>query len=134
MPKKLSTCPKAMIIAMPLVKPMTTLVGMKLTSLPRRRMPASRIITPAASDARNTPCKPYWATMPMRMALMAPVGPLIWKDAPPSSPMTSPPMMAVTSPAAASAPEDTPNARASGSATAATVMPLRMSLRSLPAL
>ena len=89
-------------------------------------MPASRIITPAASDATNTPCKPYWATMPMRMALMAPVGPLIWKDAPPSSPMTSP--------AAASAPEDTPNARASGSATAATVMPLRMSLRSLPAL
>ena len=62
---------------------------------------------------------------------MAPVGPEIWKDAPDSSPMTMPPMMAVTSPAAGVAPEDTPKASARGSATAATVTPERRSFTSL---
>ena len=119
------------MMAMPLVKPITTLVGMKLTSLPRRSSPASRITTPAARLATNTPCRPYCATMVIRMALMAPVGPEIWKDAPDSSPMTMPPMMAVTSPAAGVAPEDTPKASARGSATAATVTPERRSFTSL---
>ena len=61
---------------------------------------------------------------------MAPVGPLIWKDAPLSSPMIAPPMMAVTRPAAGVAPEDTPKASARGSATAATVTPESRSLMS----
>ena len=122
------------MMAMPLVKPITTLVGIKLTSLPRRNTPQSRMTTPAASEATNTPCKPYCATMVMRIALIAPVGPEIWNEAPPSSPITMPPRMAVTRPAAGVAPEETPKASASGSATAATVTPLSRSLISLPAL
>ena len=76
-PKKLSICPMAMIMAMPEVKPMITGMGMKPISRPRRKMPASRRRTPAAKQAKKTPCRPYCATMPMRTALMAPVGPEI---------------------------------------------------------
>ena len=48
--------------------------------------------------------------------------------------MTTPARMAVTRPAAADALELTPNASASGSATAQTVRPAMTSLRSLSAL
>lgn len=68
--------------------------------------------------------------MPTSTALIAPVGPEIWYDAPPRMAMTTPAMMAVTRPAAALAPEETPNASASGSATAQTVRPAIMSASS----
>ena len=61
-------------------------------------------------------------------------GPEIWNDAPPSSAITIPATMAVTRPAAAEAPDETPNASASGSATAHTVRPARMSFTSFAAL
>ena len=61
-------------------------------------------------------------------------GPEIWNEAPPSTAMTTPAMIAVTRPAAAVAPEDTPNASARGSATAQTVRPAMMSFISLAVL
>ena len=61
--------------------------------------------------------------MPTRMAAIAPVGPDTWNGAPPRKPITSPEMIAVTSPAAAVAPEATPNARARGKLTAPTLSP-----------
>ena len=108
---------------------MMTGMGMKLMRRPSLKMPESSR-TPAAKQAKNTPCKPYVATMPTSTALIAPVGPEIWNDAPPSTAITTPAMMAVTSPDAALAPEDTPNASASGSATAQTVRPAIMSASS----
>ena len=48
--------------------------------------------------------------------------------------MTTPAMIAVTRPAAAVAPDETPKASASGSATAQTVRPAITSLMSLAAL
>ena len=60
----------------------------------------------------------------------ATTGPEIWNDAPPSTAITTPAMMAVTSPDAALAPDETPNASASGSATAQTVRPAIMSASS----
>ena len=65
------------------------------------------------------------------MAVIAPVGPDIWKDAPDRMLITIPPIIAVTIPAAAVAPELTPNASASGRATAATVTPAIRSLEKL---
>ena len=61
--------------------------------------------------------------MPIRIADIAPVGPLIWNDAPDKAPMIIPAIIAVTSPAAAVAPLLTPKASARGSATAVTVRP-----------
>ena len=109
---------------------MMTGMGMKLMRRPSLKMPESSSRTPAAKQAKNTPCKPYVATMPTSTALIAPVGPEIWNDAPPSTAITTPAMMAVTSPDAALAPDDTPNASASGSATAQTVSPAIMSASS----
>lgn len=77
----------------------------------------------------NTPCSVCRAMMDVKMAAMAPVGPDIWKDAPDSVLMASPAMMAVMRPAAAPAPLLTPNASASGSATAATVRPAMTSFK-----
>ena len=133
-PKKLSIWPSAMMIAMPDVKPIMTGIGMKLMSRPSRSTPAMSSNTPAAKHAKNTPCSPCAATMPTSTALIAPVGPEIWNDAPPSSAITIPATMAVTRPAAAEAPDETPTASASGSATAHTVRPARMSFTSFAAL
>lgn len=74
------------------------------------------------------------ATSEQRIAAIAPVGPEIWYDAPESSPITTPAISAVISPAAAVAPLDIPNASASGSATAATVIPASTSFPNFPAL
>ena len=119
-----------MMMAMPEVKPMMTGIGMKLIKRPSLKTPANSSRTPAAKQAKNTPCRPYSATMPTSTALIAPVGPEIWYDAPPRMAMTTPAMMAVTSPDAALAPDETPNANASGSATAQTVRPAIMSASS----
>ncbi len=55
-PKKLSTCPSAMMTAMPEVKPVMTGAGMKETSRPSRKRPASSKMTPASNVAAKTPC------------------------------------------------------------------------------
>ena len=77
---------------------------------------------------------PYWKTIAIRTADIAPVGPEIWNDAPEKNPITIPAIMAVTIPAAAVAPLLTPNARARGRATAQTVRPAIRSFKSFEAL
>ena len=57
-PKKLSICPVAMIIAIPLVKPVITLLGIKDTTLPNLNNEAINNMTPEIKLATNTPCKP----------------------------------------------------------------------------
>ncbi len=79
----------------------------------------------------KTPSAPWRATRLIRIAAMAPVGPEIWNEAPPRAPMMNPARIAVIRPLAASKPELTPKARASGRATAVTVSPARMSLDNL---
>ena len=64
----------------------------------------------------------------MRIIAIVPVGPEIWYDAPPKTAMTNPLMIAVIIPLAAVCPELTAKAKASGSATAATVRPAIRSL------
>ena len=54
-PKKLSICPSAMMMAIPEVKPMTTGMGINEISRPSFKTPASSSRTPAAKQARNTP-------------------------------------------------------------------------------
>ncbi|MCG3140437.1 MAG: hypothetical protein HDKAJFGB_01503 [Anaerolineae bacterium] len=122
-PNKLSNWPTKIIMAMPLVKPVTTGRGIKATTRPKRKMPTSIIKMPARMPATHMPSRPYLFAKTISTALMAPVGPEIWYGAPDKPPMRNPAMMAVTKPAAASAPEAMPNASANGSATAPTVMP-----------
>lgn len=69
-----------------------------------------------------------------RIAIIAPVGPDIWNEAPEKAPIKIPPITAVTMPAAAEAPDPTPKARANGKATAATVMPAIKSFENVVAL
>ena len=76
-PKKLSICPVAIIIAIPLVKPVITLLGIKDTTFPNLNSDAISNITPEIKLAINTPCKPYVVDKPIRMADIAPVGPEI---------------------------------------------------------
>lgn len=64
-----------MMMAMPEVKPMMTGIGMKPMRRPSFKSPAASSSTPAAKQAKKTPCSPYCATMPMSTALIAPVGP-----------------------------------------------------------
>ena len=99
---------------------------------PNFNIPAAIRMHPARKDASNIPCMPYLAAIVIRIAVMAPVGPEIWKEAPDNPPITTPAMTAVTRPAAAVAPELTPKARARGRATAATVTPDKRSLENRP--
>ncbi len=133
-PRKLSIWPMKMIKAMPEVKPVITGAGTKAMKRPSRSRPMTSSRTPAIAPASQMPVSPYCWASTISTALIAPVGPEIWYGAPESAPMTSPAKIAVTSPAAALAPDATPNARANGSATAATVRPASRSWRNLLAL
>ncbi|ERI95465.1 hypothetical protein HMPREF1982_00208 [Clostridiales bacterium oral taxon 876 str. F0540] len=74
------------------------------------------------------PFIPYFIAIGTKTAVIAPVGPEIWYDAPPKSAMTIPAKMAVIIPEAPVTPLLTPNAKAKGRATAVTVRPESMSL------
>jgi len=76
-PKKLSICPVAIIIAIPLVNPVITLAGINDTILPNLNNEAINNITPEIKLATNTPCKPYVVDNPIKIADIAPVGPEI---------------------------------------------------------
>ena len=77
-PKKLSICPNAIIIAIPLVKPVITLVGINETIFPNLNNDAIINIHPDKKLAMKTPCKPYVVESPIKIADIAPVGPEIW--------------------------------------------------------
>ena len=76
-PKKLSICPPAIITAIPLVKPVTTLAGIKETIFPTLKADARSSKIPDRKDAKKTPCNPYCTDNPIKIALIAPVGPEI---------------------------------------------------------
>lgn len=116
-----------MINAIPDVKPVITGAGINAMNLPNLSSPIISRNTPEIKPAIQTPCRPYFWASTIKTALMAPVGPLIWKGAPESDPMTNPAITAVTRPAEAVAPDATPKASANGRATAATVNPANKS-------
>ena len=58
-PKMLSIWPVALIIAIPLVKPVITLLGIKDTTFPNLNSDAISNITPEIKLATNKPLKPY---------------------------------------------------------------------------
>ena len=76
-PKKLSICPAAIITAIPLVNPLITLPGINDTILPSFKKEAINNKSPDSKEAAKTPCRPYCALKPIKIALIAPVGPLI---------------------------------------------------------
>ena len=66
------------MIAIPLVKPVITLVGIKETIFPNLNNEAIINIHPDKKLAMKTPCKPYVVESPIKIADIAPVGPEIW--------------------------------------------------------
>ncbi len=66
-----------MMTAIPAVKPVITGVGMKRMMPPNLTSPIASRIRPAIRVATCSPSMPYWAVMPARMTMKAPVGPLI---------------------------------------------------------
>jgi hypothetical protein len=122
-PTAAGTCWRKMMTAMPSVKPSITGHGMKVTARPSRSMPAASTMRPASSPTIARAPSPWAAMIGASTTTMAPVGPDTCTFEPPNTAATSPATIAVTNPLAAPAPELTPNARASGSATTPTVMP-----------
>ena len=94
-PRKSRHCPTKMMTPMPAVKPTITGAGMNLMTPPMRARPITSSIAPAISVATCSPAMPYWAVMPERIAMNAPVGPAICRRLPPNSDTRPPPMMAV---------------------------------------
>jgi len=86
-------------------------------------------ITPAIIVANTSPSYPCSAITPNTTTMNAPVGPPICTRLPPSSEISNPPMTAVISPLAGSAPDAIAMAMLSGSATIATVTPAIRSAR-----
>ncbi len=117
---------------MPAVKPAMTGAGMNLMTAPRRARPISTRIAPAMKVATCRPPMPYFAVMPDRMAMKAPVGPAIWTRVPPNSETARPLTMAVYSPCSGRAPDAIAKAIASGSATTPTIAPATMLLPQEP--
>src|SRR6185312_2408626 len=128
-PTAAGTCWRKMITAIPSVKPSMTGQGMYETTLPSFRIPPSTTITPAMRLTSATVPAPWAATTGPSTTTIAPVGPDTWMFDPPKTAAITPATIAVMSPLSAPAPELTPNARASGSATIPTVMPATTSPR-----
>ena len=82
-------------MAMPLVKPMTTMRGMKRTAAPRPVRPIATRIMPAISVTMARPLMPKRSTMPAMITTKAPVGPPIWVREPPSAEIRKPATTAV---------------------------------------
>ena len=82
-------------MAMPLVKPMTTMRGMKRTAAPRPVKPMTSRMIPAMRVTMARPLMPKRATMPATMTTNAPVGPPIWVREPPRAEMRNPATTAV---------------------------------------
>lgn len=121
-------CCTAMITPMPKVNPSTTGQGIRSATRPSpvMAMPTSR--APAMMASSGTVGRPYWAITGSSTTVIAPVGPETWRWEPPKTAARMPATMAVTSPAAAPAPEATPKPSARGRATIPTVTPAMSSL------
>ncbi len=128
-PSAPGTCCRKMIAAMPTAKPSITGHGMNARNRPNRSTPDTSTIRPARMPIAATAPAPSCATSGTSTTVIAPVGPETWKFEPPNTPAIRPATIAVVSPAAAPRPVVMPNARASGSATTATVTPAIASSR-----
>ncbi len=69
--------------------------GMNLMTPPSLARPIRTSIHPAIKVAACSPSMPYFAVIPERMAMNAPVGPAICTRLPPKSVTTRPPITAV---------------------------------------
>ncbi len=94
-PKKSLICVDAIKRAMPLVNPMMTGRGMKVTALPRCVSPSTIKMTPAIIVTISRPERPKRAMMPATITTNAPVGPAICRRVPPNSETMKPPAIAV---------------------------------------
>ena len=128
-PRADGTCCRAMMTAIPRVKPSITGSGMKRTYRPSPAMAMTTSSRPAMRPTTSTPLAPYSATIGTSTTVMAPVGPEICRLLPPKTAATVPATIAVISPAAAPRPDVIPKANANGKATTPTVMP---AMRSRP--
>ncbi len=122
-PKKSRICVLKMMIAMPLVKPVTTGYGMNLMSVPNLLAPSTIKITPAISAQTTSASGPCFITIGASSGTNAPAGPPICTREPPSAETRSPPMIAVKIPISGFRPDAIASASASGSATMPTVNP-----------
>ncbi len=63
-PRKSRTCENAMMMAMPVVNPVTIATGMKRTSVPMRKAPMVKRSSPAIMVAMSRFAMPYFSAMP----------------------------------------------------------------------
>jgi hypothetical protein len=77
-------------MAMPLVKPTTTMRGIKRTAAPKPVSPISNSTMPAISVTIAKPLMPKRRTIPATITTKAPVGPPIWVREPPSAEIRKP--------------------------------------------
>ena len=112
-----------MMIAMPLVKPVTTGNGIYLIIVPNLHAPSTNKITPAISAQTTSACGPCDKTIGASNGTNAPAGPPICTREPPSSETKKPPMMAVKIPISGFSPDAMASAIASGNATMPTISP-----------
>ena len=126
-PKKSLICVEAIRMAMPLVKPTTTMRGMYRTAEPNPVTPIRTRKMPAMKVTSASPLMPKRAKMPATITTKAPVGPPICVREPPKAEITKPATTAVYRPACGVTPEAMPKAIASGKATRPTVTPARRS-------
>ena len=94
-PKKSFSWPTRMVTAMPAVKPIVMVLGIKRMSFPSRSTPIRMSKSPAMMVAIISPSMPELATMPATMVAKAAVGPAICTLLPPKAEMRKPAMMAV---------------------------------------
>jgi len=124
-PRNGATCRMMMMKPMPLMKPEITGNGIRLTNRPSFSTP-NRICSrpPSMTTVKAIAGLPaYWVTIAAMTTVMGPVGPEICDGVPPNTEAKNPMAMAPYRPAMGPAPDATPKASASGSATTAAVRP-----------
>ena len=126
-PRRSRTWESAMMIAMPVVNPITIEIGMNRIRVPSRNAPIAKRSTPAIIVAMRRLAMPYFSAIAYSRPTKAPAGPAICTREPPRSDTINPPTIAVAMPWSGRTPEAMPNAIASGSATSPTVTPAPMS-------
>ncbi len=112
-----------MMIAMPLVKPVTTGNGMYRIIVPSLLAPSTNKITPAISAQTASASGPCAMTMGASNGTNAPAGPPICTREPPSAETKKPPMMAVKMPVSGFRPDAMARAIDRGKATMPTIKP-----------
>lgn len=128
-PKKSLICVLKISTAIPDVKPTVTGYGMYLIIVPRRAIPIKNKMTPAIIVQIARFSGPYFALIPYRITMNAPVGPPMETRVPPRPEIIKPAITAVNIPACGGTPDAIANAMASGSATTPTVSPAIESAR-----